>query len=320
LILFSGCFLLNACQKNIDIFVPGPGVSTGPDTTWHTAITPGMPVTVLKTDLLPGVLVDSFDVTATTVTLNITAGLQIIFPPNCCVNGIGQPVTGKVHVEVALLKKKGDLIRTAAPTTYNDSLLVTAGNIFIKLKKDGQALQLAPGVKIYIKYTDSPINQAMKLFVGDETNPLHLNWLPNPDVVNNSITAASQHYEIFTNRQRWINIAYKYEFNNTVKVNIAAGLSNYFTNANTIAFTVLKDLNSVVAMHGDAISRKFTSANVPVGKVVTVVVISKQENDYYLGYESAVAQAPTSGPAVQTVNVVPIKKSLPEIISYLNSL
>jgi hypothetical protein len=51
-----------------------------------------------------------------------------------------------------------------------------------------------------------------------------------------------------------------------------------------------------------------------------VVVISKLGDDYYLGYESAVTQAAPANQAAQQVHIVPVKKSLPEILSYLSTL
>jgi hypothetical protein len=73
-------------------------------------------------------------------------------------------------------------------------------------------------------------------------------------------------------------------------------------------------------MHGELSTRKFITGKLPVGKQITVVVISKQGNDYYLGYESAVTVVPTSGSLIQHVRVVPIKKSLPDILAYLSTL
>ena len=319
LVLFAGAFLLNACQKNIDIFIPDPGQLNGPDTSWAGTVTAAMPVSILKNNLLQEPYQDSIIVNANIATIITPFGIQVNFPANCCTNAAGQPVTGKVQVEVLLVKKKGDMIRLDKPSTSNDSMLVTAGEIFIKLKKDGQALQLAPNVRFNVRYIDSPINPQMNFFVGDETNAQHFNWLPNPDTAN-TIFAGTQSYEIYTNRLRWISVAYLYNLNNTVKVNISVDMASYFTNANTVAFTVFKDLHSVVAMQGNLSTRKFISGKLPVGKQITVVVISKQGNDYYLGYQAATTLAGSAGSTNQLVHVVPIKKSFPEILAYLNSL
>lgn len=319
LILFMGGLFLSACQKDIDIFVPDPGQTNGPDTSWHSTITATMPVSILKNELTEKPYLDSIEVNASTATVVTPTGLIVTFPPWCTATSTGQPVTGNVQVEVQVVRKKGDMIRLNKPSTLYDSLLVTAGHIFITLRKNGALVVLAPNVKINIRYIDLPIQQQMKLHVGDETNPSFFNWLPNPDPANNTVGIGSQAYEIYTNRLRWISLAYGFNVTNTSSVNVTADIPSYFTNANTVAFTVFKDFRSVVAMHGEFNTRKFVSGRLPLGKQITVVVISKQGNDYYLGHTTTVTQ-PGTGTVSQSVHVVPIKKSFPEILSYLSTL
>ncbi|MFM6925447.1 MAG: hypothetical protein ACKOU7_08085 [Ferruginibacter sp.] len=320
LILFAGSLFLNACQKDIDVFVPDPGQLNGPDSTWQNTITASMPVSLLKNSLLTAPYLDSINVNANIATVSTPFGIQVNFPPNCCVNAASQPVTGKVDIEIQVVKKKGDMIRLDKPSTYNDTMLVTAGQLFIRLKKEGQPLQLAPGVRFNINYIDLPTNPLVKFFMGDETNAQVFNWLPTPEPNLDTIIITPQSYQVYTKRLRWISIAQQVEMNTVAKVSVAADMANYFTNANTIAFTVFKDLRSVVAMRPDLTTRKFITGKLPVGKAITVVVISKQGNDYYLGTESAVTQNPSSTPAVQQVHIVPVKKSLADIIAYLNTL
>jgi len=321
LVLLAGGFFLNACQKNTDIFVPDAGQLNGPDTAWQSIITPSMPVSLLKNNILPETYQDSITVNANIASVVTPFGLQVNFPPNSCATAVGQTITGKVQVEILAVKKKGDMIRLNKPSTYNDTMLVTAGEIFIRLKKDGQTVQLAPGIRINVHYVDLPVNPQMKFFVGDETNTEHFNWLPNPDLINNTLIAGTQSYEIYTNRLRWISVSQVYDVTNTTgRVNVTADIAPYFTNANTVAFTVFKDLRSVVSMRGDLYTRKFVTGKLPVGKQITVVVMSKQGDDYYLGYESAVTAAAGSGSLLQHVRIVPVKRSLPEILAYLASL
>lgn len=320
LVLFAGGLFLNACQKDIDVFVPDPGQLNGPDSTWQNTITATMPVSVLKNSLLTDPYLDTINVNASIATVATPLGIQVNFPPNCCVNAANQPVTGKVDVEIQVVKKKGDMIRLDKPSTYNDSMLVTAGQIFIRLKKAGQPLQLAPNVRFNINYIDLPTNQQVKFFIGDETNTQAFNWLPTPDPNLDTITITPQAYQLYTKRLGWISIAQQFEINTVAKVSVVADITNYFTNANTVAFTVFKDLRSVIAMKPDLGTRKFITGKLPVGKAITVVVISKQGSDYYLGTESAITQNPSSNPTVQQVHVVPVKRSLADILSYLNSL
>jgi hypothetical protein len=318
--LIACIFLLNACRKNTDVFVPDPGQINGPDTAWHTSISATMPVSALKTSLLITPYADSIEVNSNTATVITPFGVQITFPPNCCVNGTGQPISGKVMVELMILKKKGDMIRMNKPTTSGDSLLVSTAELFVRLKKDGQQAQLAPNVKIHIRYTDFPTTQFMKLYFGYELNTQQFSWLPNNDPQNNFINTGTQAYEIYTNRLPWINIAADFNYASSASVHVTAELASYFTNANTVAFTVLKDFRSVAAMYGNPVTKKFSSSRLPVARAVTVVVISKQANDYYLGYENTITLAPGSGTVNQLVPVRPVKKSLPEIIAYLSTL
>lgn len=320
LLLFAGTFVLNACQKDIDVFIPDPGQTNGPDTSWHLTVTANMPVNELKNSLAEAPYLDSFQVNAATATVLTPSGLVITFPPFACANGTGQPITGKVNVEVLLVKNKGNMIRLNKPSTYNDSLLVTAGQIFITLWQNGQLVQLAPNIKINVRYADLPINQQMSFFTGDESNTAHFNWMPDSDPVNNKVLPGSQAYEIYTNRLRWISASHTYNMNNTAAVKIKANIASYFTNANTIAFAVFKDFRSVVELKPDLNMRSFVSGNLPVGKNITIVVISKQGNDYYLGHETTTTQTVTTSPLMQSVQVVPVKKQLPEILSYLATL
>lgn len=320
LFLIAGLFLLHACQKDVDIFIPDPGQTNGPDTSWHVTVTATMPVNELRTNLAETPYVDSIQVNAASATVLTPSGLLITFPPWACSTGTGQPVTGKVDVDVLVVKKKGDLIRLNKPSTYNDSLLVTAGHIFITLRKNGLPVVLAPNVKINIRYVDQPINTQMKFFAGDETNAAHFNWIPSPDPANNTVLPGSQAYEIFTNRLRWISASYIYNVSNSATVKLSTHMANYFTNANTVAFAVFKDFRSVVELRADVTTRKFISGKLPAGKNVTIVVISKQGQDYFLGHETTTTQTATTSPLIQSVPVVPLKKSLSQILTYLSTL
>lgn len=317
--MFAGSLFLHACQKNIDVFVPDPGQLNGPDTSWQTTISTSMPVSVLKNNLLVAPYRDTINVNGNVASVATPFGIQVNFPANCCVGSAGA-VTGKVDVEIQLARKKGDMIRLDKPSITNDTMMITAGEIFISLKKEGQTLQLAPGTRININYTDAPTVAQMKFFMGDESNAQAFNWLPTPEPSLDTIIISQQTtYQVYTKRLRWINIAQPFEVNTSVKVNVAADMASYFTNANTVAYTVFKDLRSVVAMRPDVSTRKFITGKLPVGKAITVVVISKQGDDYYLGFESAVTQTPSSNPA-QQVRIVPIKRSMAEILAYLSTL
>jgi len=320
IILFiSGALFLNACQKSIDIFVPDPGQLNAPDTAWNSIIPATAPLFSLQTSLLSEPVRDSFEVNANTATILTSNGVQCTFPPLCCVTSAGQIVTGKVYVEVRLIKTKADMVLMNKPTTSNGSMLVSGGELFISLSKNGQPLQLAPNVKIYLRYTDVPTNQLMKLFYGDESNPAQFNWIP---ATNSSDTLAigPQSYEIATSHLRWINCDYFYDTAGITRSLISANLPANYTNANTTAFLVFKDLRSVLRMNADVPEKRFISGKVPNGKVAVVVAISKQGNDYFLGKETITTGINVSTANIQKVLLNPVKTSLADIRLYLATL
>jgi hypothetical protein len=316
IILIAGALLFNACQKNLDAFVADPFVNK-PDTNWYNIITSTMPVTALQNDLKIKPATDSFEVNNTAIDRNIGA-MQLLFTSNCCTNSAGQAVTGKVNIEALLIKSKGDMVLMNKPTSSNGQLLVSGGEIFIGLSQNGQPLQLAPNSQVYIRYADVAPDPKMKMFFGDETNPAQFNWIPSTSF-RDSIFAGNQFYGLVSSKLRWINCDYFYDTTGTVQSTVSAYLPFNYTNANTETFLVFNNIRSVIGMLGDVPEKRFVSSKVPNNLAVTVVAISKQGNDYFLGKEQI-----TTGVNVtagnQRVSLTPVKTSLADIKTFLGTL
>jgi hypothetical protein len=314
--------LLSACQKDLDVFVPDPGQLTGPDSTWYNSISTTMPVISLKNKLLLDIQKDSFELNSTTVTVNTISGMQCSFIQGSILNSGNLPVSGKIYLETLLLKKKGDIIRMGTPTTSGGgSMLVSGGEFLIRLRNDSSALHLATNGHIYVKYDDAAASTLMSVFNGFETGPISFTWLPNTDTANNQVSVINQSYEILSNHLNWINCDYFYDTTGIQRTTVTAVLPPQYTNANTVAYTVFNDLRSVIGMYGNESTRKFSTGKLPVNKQVTVIVISKQGDDYYLGHEQAVTLQPTSGAiGDQHVIVTPVKTSFENIKAYLDIL
>ncbi|WP_462249830.1 hypothetical protein [Ferruginibacter sp.] len=318
ILLISTALFINACKKNTDVFVPDGGQLNAADTTWSNSLAATAPVYALQNILLLQTVKDSIEVNANVALLAASNGVQVTFPPLCCVSSTGQVITGKVYVELLLIKKKGDMVLMNKPTISNGNVLVSGGEIFISLKKDGKELQLAPNAKIYIRYADAPTNQQMKLFIGDESNPAQFNWIPST-TLSDTIGIGPQTYEIATSHLRWINCDYFYDTAGITRSTVSAHLPANYTNANTTTFLVFRDFRSVLGMYADVLAKRFSSGKVPNGKVATVVAISKQGNDYFLGKETI-----TTGTNVTTgnqrVSLSPVKTSLADIKLFLSTL
>jgi hypothetical protein len=312
---------ITSCQKDIDAFIPDPGQLSSADTNWVSSISSSMPVSILKKELLLNTYTDSFEVAGLAPTAVTPSGMQCYFTSNSCVNSNGQPVTGKVQAEMMLLKKKGDLIRMDKPTQSHGRMLVTGGVVYLKLKKDGAPVSLAPNASVYIKYAEASPSASMKYFLGDASNTDQFNWLPVTDSFNR-VFANNLDYTIITRNLNWINCDYFQDTTGQQSI-ISSVLPNNYTNANTEVFLVFKDIRSVLGMYGSASTKKFSSYKIPNGKAAYVVVISKQGNDYFFGTESLVTGAQavggTSAPE-HKVAVSPKKSSLTEIKAWLDTL
>ena len=313
-LLLIASVTLSSCQKDLDQFVPDP--STGYDTLYNT-IDNTMPVADLKYNLLLPIYKDSFNLGTATTNVNTGSGLQCNFIPGSIYNAANTPVTGKIFIETYLLKTKGDMIRMSTPTTSNGRMLVSGGEFFVRLTKDGGELNL--GSHYYIKYDDPAPASLMTRFDGDETNPAIFNWLPTQDSLG-SLSTLNQSYLLSTNRLHWINCDYFYDTSGIPRTTVSANLPSTYTNANTVAYTVFNDIRSVTGMYGNATTRKFCSGKLPANKIITVVIISKQGNDYFLGHEQVTTVGSSGTINNQEVTVAPVITSLDNIKTYLNSL
>jgi hypothetical protein len=304
-----------SCQKDTDIFIPDNSTA-GLDTNWVAAVTDKSPISEIKKLLNKEIALDSID--AGGGTLQTSSGLTITILPQSLLLTNGQPATGRIYIETLLIKQKGDMIKMDKPTTSFGRVLISGGEILIRVRKENEELHLANGKGVYIKYYDSSPSPLMKIFYGDENNIERFNWIPS---LNSStiIGVTQQGYEIFSEKLRWINCAY-FSDSSGARVSVTASLPADYTNANTSVYLVFKDINSVVGMYGDVTSKKFTSPKIPVGKTAVVVSITKKgTNSYYLGHENIVT-GQTGLNGNQTIILKPQPTSLSDIKTYLGTL
>jgi hypothetical protein len=319
--LIAAAFILSSCQKDLDLFVPDPGSHSGADSTWYNNVTGTMPVAGLKNDLLLHIQKDSFQVGATAVIVNTANGMQCSMNAGSLVSPSNHPVVGKVYLESLLLKKKGDMIRMGTPTVSEGKLLVSGGELFLSMRNDSFALQFSQNSNFFVEYPDTGISTQMNVYNGITNIQAPLGWQLNDDTAHNQVFPNNQSYLIKSNRLNWINCAYLYDTAGIQQTIVSASLPAHYTNANTIAYTVFNDMRSVVGMFGNEATKKFSSGKLPVNKQVTVVVISKQGNDYYLGHaQTTTSSSSTGSTGAQQVTVNPVITSFNNILAYLESL
>lgn len=316
--LLISVIFLGSCQKDLDEFIPDP--TSGPDSTWYNIINNSMPVNDLKARLLLSIRRDSLVLTSASTTYLTGSDLQLAIPAAALSSLNNIPVTGNITLESHLIKKKGDFIRMGIPTISNGRMLVSGGAFFIRFLKDGNELKVTQQNNIIARIPDPAPTPLMKKFDGDESNPVSFNWLQNLDTAFNNVSAFNQIYQVSTNTLRWINCDYFYDTAGIQQTTVSAILPYNYTNANSMAFTVFNDMRSVVGMYGNATTRKFSTGRLPVNKSITVVVISKQGNDYFLGHEQVITTGIPGTVGYIPVTITPVITTLDNIKAYLDTL
>lgn len=268
----------------------------------------------------PTTVIDSFNATIDN-TLTFGDSLQTTFGAGSCItkNGAIITSTGKVKIEITLLRKKGDFLKYGVPTTSNLALLEPGNFLHISLSKDGEEVFLTPNSKVKIRIKDTAVNSNMKFFTGDYlkyNRDTIFSWSPSVDgkvEIWKNTNNMPRGYEFTTNKLRWVGCSF-YADSLQPKTRLNVVLPSNYTNKNTAVFLVFKHKKIVVNLLNDALTKTFFTQNIPVGTEATLVSLTKINTTYYLGSKPIKA---TNGDVLQ---LLPEKKSLEQIIAYLNSL
>ena len=320
------CAALFSCTKeNSDEFFPYPNNILN-DTAWTTEAAAGAQVHIIPEIISFPARIDSFDATTGGAVI-FNDGPTVTIPPASCNFQNGTVATGRVRIEVIALRTKGDFVRFARPTTSYHRLLESGGAFYIRATKDGQELSLAQSKPVTIKYRyANPVND-MRVFYGEQNTaqgPLGNNggftWIPaqdnsrvSPFEGRDSMNNPIRGYELISQRFRWVNCDYFIDTTQP-RTRINAVLPPSFTNKNTTVFAVFKDRNIVVQLTPEFASRSFFAFNIPVGKNITLLSLSKIENDLFLSkIETPVA-------AGLTLQLKPELKTKAQVIQFLESL
>ena len=311
LMIFSGC------QKNIDSFIP-ESFQGSADTVWQTNISSNASLVSLKNDLRAAKMTDSFSY-SNTGTVFSPGIISLTIPVNSLVKNNGIVTSGIVQRETILSIKKGDYIAMGMPTTSNDRLLISGGGFFITLKNNGDNLSVAQGKKITVKFDATNPFQNNRIFNASPDSTNGFNWILNSDTSLNKSGITNTGYEIQTNRLQHVQTARYMDTAGVAQTTLSVKLPSNYTNNNTICYAAFNTIECVAGLKANVGLRAFVSPLLPLNRPVTVVVISKQAGDYYLGTIQANTTVGASNPS-STIFITPTKKSLEFIKTYLDTL
>lgn len=315
---FISLLFLNACQKNIDGFIPDINQSA-PGMVWQNSIAPNAPVVALRNELRLSKISDSFPYNNAGAFF-IAGNLAVSVPAGGLINSTGIFPIGIIKRESLFIHRKGDFITMGMPTVSNGRLLVSGGAYFIGLRNNNDDLFIPQGKKLTLHYNIIAPAQGMQVFNGTEDITSGFNWLPNTDTAFNNVSVSLNGYEVRTNRLKWLHTARLFDTAGIAQTSLSLKLPPNYTNANTLAYISFNDMQCVAAMYGNPGLRTFVSGNLPVNRQITVVVISKQEGDYYLGRQVTNTSGTVTGASTQELNLTPVKTPFSAVKTYLETL
>jgi hypothetical protein len=305
--ILSVCLLVG-CDKSYEQFDSGPGTTT--DTVWVASNSSNLPINQLHELLMPAAQADSF-VFQAGADFTFAGGVRLVVPPSAFTSN-STVVSGTGQVSLHLLRKKGDFIRFRKSTVNNAQLLQVGHAVYLNITKGGQVLELLPAKTLSLSFTDSQPSTINQSFYGiAPSSPFgSYNWLVND---SGSLSPMANGYTATTHRQQWLAFGSIID-SASARSRSIVGMPARFTNANTSTFIIFNNTNSIMQMVPDAINRIWLSENVPTGKTVTYLTLSKLGTEYWLGL------AATTTAINQVLSITPQKSSLTEIGNYLNSL
>ena len=330
------------CVKDEDIFIPKDTVKTVVgDTSWNQDLSKINNTSTTTTGLL-NIEKIANDLQTPTFTSEVNAenggyistpdNVTVNFPANSCTLN-GRACTGKIDVEILVLRKKGDLVLNNVPTTSLDRQLISGGVVYVRASQNGQEVRLAREKKLTIRFKNPDQDRSMQLFVGIFDGRFKFDWLPIRTAVvvatGNGTTPTlgfwadttqnreNKGYEIGLDRFGWINCD-KFGDSTNLTPNFRVALPDTFTNQNTSVFVVFKDINSVVRLEGNPQIRQFMTGSgyrgLPIGRQVIIVTMSLVRGKYYLATQEATV---TAGLIVRPTPHAATKDDIKRIVSSL---
>jgi hypothetical protein len=306
---------LPACVKDKDEYIEtGTITISRPDSVWEdeanaaslpTGQTVSLSIEKLYANLQKTITLGAITAeNGGTVTLNNESFVDI--PANACVYAnTNQPCKGKVDIDFAVLKTKGDLINFDKPTISGGRLLASGGVVYIGARQGGRDVLLAPNRKIRIRFKTEKIDKAMQLFEGKATDRFKFDWILMRDSSNQPInvglwadTVQSREpkgYDFPCDRFGWINCD-KFSDDGSLTNKIAVTFTDaFFTNKNSSVYLVFKDIMSVVKLEGNTSLKQFNIPTgykgIPIGSKVYVVALSQVGEKSYLDVQDVTISA-----------------------------
>ncbi len=251
---------------------------------------------------------------------------RVAIPKNSLVNTITNKTfsKGTVKIKLQASTSTGSFIRNFCSCTYNGHQGQSVGFFNISIYNKDTLMSVKSGSSIHLLIKDSlikPQPQSVMVYSGNGYNVTDDNFAWQVD------NYSSQHldfwfpqgssprgYDVTLNKLGWISLtAVDNTPINNNKINVYLPVN--FTNKNTLVYVVHNNSKNIARLDADFPSRTFSHTNITSNQNVSLVTISKIDNQYYLGYKTV------NYTTQQTIfKVDPQPVTIANVIDYLNTL
>lgn len=228
-------------------------------------------------------------------TITGTNGTLVKFLPNSFNDASGNLITTTVVLEMKEILTKGDMIWADLPTDCYSEVLESGGEFYLNASSNGTKVFLNQDFQMIVPVSNATVNRdSMQLFIQAMPVPDSPVWVPAVPIVPVNLDASQTNYDFYFNSLEWINVDVFWGTGLArvdMPININIPVEQYL---NTKAYAVFKDINSVLKAHATE-SNEHNVYWVPEGQEVTIVVVSMDEEQFYLGLkETMTSSTPVS--------------------------
>ena len=255
-------------------------------------------------------------------TITGTNGTKVTFYPSSLKNSSGTVITsGQVKIELQEMLKGSDMILANMATTSDGKLLISGGQINLKVSQNGEELFVNQAGKPKVSIPTINQSQPMNVFVGQVIPPdtigsdTTVNWVPADTTVvitptpDTTLATPANVYSFDITQFHYINCDYFYGSGQTL-TGLTVTLPSQYTHTNTRVYIYFPSINSITRVSGYGGSNIFnltSNYRAPVGMQVKVVVVSWIGVQYYYDIQSVTLTANmqiTSTPAAASLSAI----------------
>ncbi len=218
-------------------------------------------------------------------------GTILDIPPNAFVDASGNLITGMIDFTfIEVLDKSLMMIYDKPTITSSNTILESAGVLYLEARQDGKELSLIEGIEVRIP---SDNMRDMRLFGWSETAvepamAFAWNLISDVSIARDEWTDPNTNLDVSgfymsLGRLDWINCDAFINYPEEELTSLCLNFPDGYDNRNTISYVIFEDLNSVIRIPKNNSYQEtcFPDDQAPIGERISIVSIRVVDEDQY---------------------------------------